>query len=654
MDNIYRYMGVKPFEASNRAIFYGRDTDIESLYNLILSEKLVVLFGKSGYGKSSLLNAGVLPLFRKGANHVDVDDENAYNATIIEVRLGTYVEGTTLSPLETTQAKLFEKCPITEGGNFLNPFYNSEVSPSLWYHFKQHQKASEGGRFIVVFDQFEEFFKYPLPLQERFKRELAELLYSDIPQVIRKRLSELPLADKQQLAQTMEVKAVFGIRADRMSFLDSMKSALPAILHKRYELRPLTPAQAREAIVKPSGMTAVDLNSKGMKDVAFITPPFEFTEAALAKVIKELSSERTGLTATGIEAFQLQILCQYIESQVESEKIIDIDGNGMPDVTPDDLPDMSNLYESYYRRQLDKLDPSVKRTAQLVLENGLLSEDPKTGDGRRMSVDSQLLKSQFSVNDALLRELENTYLVRKEPNSVGGESLEISHDTLIAPMLKMKKERRVKEDLEKAKRKEEAKHKEETKRKEEEETKLLMAIEVKRHRRAVFLLTLATIGFLLSAAVGFWAYEQRNKAIKAEQMANSSSIAAIGAREIAELEKQKALASERRARIAFQEADSLKLIAMRSNNLAQNDKRLAIESALKAAESEKETQVALGDLKKAQRAKLKIEVSKYVTSAQRLIEMGKYPIARNILNEALILDNNNVEVLAKLKEIVDK
>jgi hypothetical protein len=654
MDNIYRYMGVKPFEASNRAIFYGRDTDIESLYNLILSEKLVVLFGKSGYGKSSLLNAGVLPLFRKGNCHADVDDENAYHSTIIEVRLGTYVEGTTLSPLETTQAKLVEKCPITEGGDFLNSFYNSEASPSLWYHFKQRQKASEGGRFIVVFDQFEEFFTYPQSLQERFKRELAELLYSDIPQAIRKRLSELPLADKQQLAQTMEVKAVFGIRADRMSFLDSMKEALPAILHKRYELRSLTSAQAREAIVKPSGMTAVDLRNKGMNDVAFITSPFEYTEGALAKVIKELSSERTGLAATGIEAFQLQILCQYIESQVESGKISDIDGNGMPDVTTDDLPDMSNLYESYYRRQLDRLDPSVKRTAQLVLENGLLSEDPKTGDGRRMSVDSQLLKSQFSVNDALLRELENTYLVRKEPNSVGGESLEISHDTLIAPMLKMKKERRAKEDLEKAKRKEETKQKEETKRKAEEETKLLMATEIKRRRRAIFLLTLATIGFLFAAAVGIWAYEQRNKAIKAEHMANISSQEAIAASKIADAERRKALASEALTKIALREADSLRRIAMRSNSLAQNDKRLAIESASKAAASEKETQEALGDLKKVQMAKLKIEVSKYMTSAQRLIEMGKYPIARNVLNEALLLDNNNAEVLAKLKEIVDK
>ena len=77
----YRYMGVKPFEAANRSIFFGRVEDIEGLYNLILSEKLVVLFGKSGYGKSSLLNAGVLPLFQE-------EEENERRAIVVEVRLG--------------------------------------------------------------------------------------------------------------------------------------------------------------------------------------------------------------------------------------------------------------------------------------------------------------------------------------------------------------------------------------------------------------------------------------------------------------------------------------------------------------------------------------------------------------------------------------
>ncbi|MBK8429294.1 MAG: hypothetical protein IPL27_26570 [Lewinellaceae bacterium] len=70
-------MGVKTLEAANRAIFFGRDEDIEGLFNLILSQKLVVLFGKSGYGKSSLLNAGVLPLFQEA-------EEAEHRAIVVE------------------------------------------------------------------------------------------------------------------------------------------------------------------------------------------------------------------------------------------------------------------------------------------------------------------------------------------------------------------------------------------------------------------------------------------------------------------------------------------------------------------------------------------------------------------------------------------
>ncbi|MBL7797698.1 MAG: hypothetical protein JNJ90_14480 [Saprospiraceae bacterium] len=476
----YRYMGVKPFEATNRSIFFGRDEDIEGLFNLILSEKLVVLFGKSGYGKSSLLNAGVLPLFQE-------EEEADRRARVVEVRLGAFVQGQTRSPRDSVLAKLEEKLP--ESGlppdDGLDSLYPNAADRPLWYHVKRRQTAGEGGRFVVVFDQFEEFFSYPRAEQEQFKRELAELLYSDIPQYLRKHLPQLPPEAKRRVAQPMNVKAVFAIRADRMSLLDSMTDVLPAILHKRYELRSLTTAQAREAIVKPAGLP----------QNGFVTTPFEFTDAALQKILTELSANHT----KGIEAFQLQILCQYIEGRIENREIPDRDRNGLPDVDAGDLPDMKNLYETYYRRQLDRLDPARQRPAQVVLEEGLLAEDPQSGEGRRMSVDSRFLKSQFGVDDELLRALENTYLVRKEPNSVGGESLEISHDTLVAPVLKMKKERRAKEELEEAKRR-------------EAEAERLAAVEGSRRRRANLLSGAAVFMSVIAAGLGIWAMNERDAA----------------------------------------------------------------------------------------------------------------------------------------------
>lgn len=470
-------MGVKPFEAADRSTFFGRDEDIEGLFNLILSEKLVVLFGKSGYGKSSLLNAGVLPLFQEA-------EEPERRAVVLEARLGAYTQGQTRAPIASVLAKLQEKLPESDldPDDGLDLLFPKAAERPLWYHVKRRQTAGAGGRFVVVFDQFEEFFSYPRAEQEQFKRELAELLYSDVPQYLRKYLSQLPPEAKRRLAQPMQVKAVFAIRADRMSLLDSMTDILPAILHKRYELRSLSTAQARDAIVKPAGLP----------QNRFATSPFEYTDVALQKILTELSANHS----KGIEAFQLQILCQYIESRIENGEIPDRDQNGLPDVDMSDLPDMKNLYETYYRRQLDRLNPERQRSARIVLEEGLLAEDPQSGEGRRMSVDSQFLKSQFEVDDELLRALENTYLVRKEPNSVGGESLELSHDTLVAPVLKMKKERRGREELEEAKRR-------------EAEAQRREAKERSRRQRAYVLSGVAFLMFLVAAGLGVWAMKER-------------------------------------------------------------------------------------------------------------------------------------------------
>jgi hypothetical protein len=66
---VLRYRGTAPFQRDeiDRTTFFGRDDEIRTLLNMVLAERLVVLFGKSGMGKSSLINAGLVePLARQG------------------------------------------------------------------------------------------------------------------------------------------------------------------------------------------------------------------------------------------------------------------------------------------------------------------------------------------------------------------------------------------------------------------------------------------------------------------------------------------------------------------------------------------------------------------------------------------------------------
>ena len=427
-----RYLGVQPFKTTDRHIFFGRDEDIENLHDFILLEKLVVLFGKSGYGKSSLLNAGIIPRL------MDDKQPAAFRFRPIEVRFTTYIEGQSITPLETMK-RLVRDIPREANADFLSDFTEGDT---LWLQFKQRQTVANG-QFVLIFDQFEELFSYSVEQQEVFRKQLAELFYTDIPQSVRAKLDTLSDEQRRYVAKPMNVKVVFAIRSDRMSLLDSMKDVLPAILHKRYELQSLTTKQARKAIVEPAKLEQGD---------TFASTAFEYTEGGLDAIIKALTTTTTEgkeRTTTGIEAFQLQIVCEYIEGLVKNGKVPDIDANGLPNITEQQLPKMKSLYRNYYHRKLAELDESVREAAQRVLEDGLLAEDSATGEGRRTSVDSLTLISQFrkiGLDTALLEKLEKTYLIRREVNTVGGFSFEISHDTLVAPIQEVKNERKALEE----------------------------------------------------------------------------------------------------------------------------------------------------------------------------------------------------------------
>ena len=57
-----RYPGIRAFEEDEQFLFFGRNDEIRRLHAQVTANTLVVVFAKSGIGKSSLLSAGLLPL----------------------------------------------------------------------------------------------------------------------------------------------------------------------------------------------------------------------------------------------------------------------------------------------------------------------------------------------------------------------------------------------------------------------------------------------------------------------------------------------------------------------------------------------------------------------------------------------------------------
>jgi hypothetical protein len=420
-----RYPGVQPFKTEQANLFFGRGEDRDRLLNLILLEKLMVLFGKSGYGKSSLLNAGLIP---------DLEAENKQrkvNYIPISVRFTSWGGASDDSLVNKFLLQLRKAVPeIEPDARFLQ--HTEGIHQTLWVECKLRQTQLKP-RFVLLFDQFEEFFTYPMGQQNEFKIQLAELLYADLPAAIWQVKANWTEEQEDFLSQPMDVRAVLAIRADRMSYLDGLKDKLPAILQKRYELKGLKKGQATDAIIIPASLPKSD---------GFETEPFDFTEDAIDKIITELQknqSKQLNFEKTSeqfIESFLLQTCCIKIESMIEDRRSAAY--GEIKTVKASDLPNFDRLYEEYYENQLNQIDPSVRSIAQRLIEDKLIFENEKTGESRRLSVDSDILLAEEGITQTLLHQLESTFLLRRESTSTGGFNYEVSHDTMIAPILKSK------------------------------------------------------------------------------------------------------------------------------------------------------------------------------------------------------------------------
>jgi hypothetical protein len=260
MNNNFRYVGVAPFTTAQQQIFFGREQDSQKLAQLVTAHQQVLLYSKSGMGKSSLINAGVLPLLPK-------------EWQIIFIRFGAYQENDSFTLIDKLLATLLASLP-TSKTTYLDQIIENEKS--LWYTLKSRQKesqkdakAAEKGitlakeaETLLIFDQFEELFTYPEEQIFTFKKQMADLLYSTVPQHFRKVLQIkqkktpdlLSENELKQLHQPLRVKVLMGIREDRYSLLNQLTDYLPDVMQTRYALTALDKEQAQEAIEKPLGL----------------------------------------------------------------------------------------------------------------------------------------------------------------------------------------------------------------------------------------------------------------------------------------------------------------------------------------------------------------------------------------------------------------
>ncbi|HXN58800.1 MAG TPA: hypothetical protein VN912_09485, partial [Candidatus Angelobacter sp.] len=59
------FVGPRPFEREEEEFFFGRDREAEDLVSLVIANRVVLLYAQSGAGKTSLVNARLVPGLEK-------------------------------------------------------------------------------------------------------------------------------------------------------------------------------------------------------------------------------------------------------------------------------------------------------------------------------------------------------------------------------------------------------------------------------------------------------------------------------------------------------------------------------------------------------------------------------------------------------------
>ena len=298
VDTARPWPGLDAFTEAQSPFFFGRDAEADELFRRVRRDVATLLFGQSGLGKTSLLQAGLFPRLRWA------------DFLPILIRL----DHSPGAPAPAAQVKAAIERAVTAADL-------SEVTPigaeeSLWgyFHRADRRLADYAGKEIVpvlVFDQFEEIFTLGLAGNDRrgtsqdFLSELAELVENRPPEALERAIDADPDLIEGFSFDRQDYRIVLALREDFLASLDSLRSRAPSLGRNRYRLRPMSGRQGLDAILNPApGLVAPEVAQEIIRFIgrpsaedAFDTTGgaaegFEVEPPLLSLVCRELNERR--------------------------------------------------------------------------------------------------------------------------------------------------------------------------------------------------------------------------------------------------------------------------------------------------------------------------------------------------------------------------
>jgi tetratricopeptide (TPR) repeat protein len=387
------YVGPRPFEREDaeQGRFFGRDREASDLLSRVIAHPAVLFYSQSGAGKTSLLNAKLIPMLE---------------AEGFETLKPARVRG--LRPKEIQR----EEIQNIYAFNVLRSWDDNQTPPqsltklSISDYLKESERPDredeEPHPRVAVFDQFEELFTfYPERWEDRqaFFEQVGEAL------------------EKNRL-----MRVVFVMREDYIAELDPYQHLLPEKLRTRYRLERLNKTEALQAVVEPLRETEYSFAPKVAEQLVndLLMVPVE-TAAGVTKAKSEY-----------VEPVYLQVVCQTLWEKCQAAwqenpaapKVITkehLEAFGDVDQA------LAAFYENAIRKVIEETDVKEGRL-RAWFENTLITSAGTRGAVHRGKEEAG------GIPVAVVDKLVNQHLIGGEVRGGGARWYELTHDRLIEPI----------------------------------------------------------------------------------------------------------------------------------------------------------------------------------------------------------------------------
>lgn len=384
------FPGPKPYRRDQKELFFGRSSEIEELTSLVLSTSAVLLYAQSGSGKSSLLQAGLVPSLEVFGYRI-----------LPAVRFGRVDPMPDDSGADTSQPNPFAKmvCDTVIPGDTLPPdgLDLGQLAAFL--------RDEDGGTpTLLILDQFEELFANQALWQER-GAFLAQL--------------------RRVLDANPWLHTVLAIRSDYLANLLPHERDLPGRMLIRCGLESLREQAAREAIEMTFRKTGVPLSSSEMD-----------------LVLDRLLSLDVGLPGSHVRGqyvnlIQLQILCRRLWREKAAPRSRNEAGaSDDSQVLQQSDVDLADYMQSFVD------DAVASAVTQTQSDEGVVRrwlEDRLTTPASRRAVLLVDNEQTAGLPQEILDALENARLIQVEQRNQS-QWAELTHDSMVAAVQASNKE----------------------------------------------------------------------------------------------------------------------------------------------------------------------------------------------------------------------